>query len=965
MNPSTISQDQLLATKFFLPMAPRMVIPRPRLHALLDKALECPFTLVSAPAGFGKTTLLSTWAQSLPASQARLCWLSLDEEDNDPYLFWTYVISALQTQAPQHFASLLAQLQSSSPPPLKSLLTQLINLLTESTHHLVLILDDYHLITEEQVHTSLASLVEHQLTHLHLILATRADPPLRLSLLRAQQQRAWEIRTEQLRCTLEETKVFFQHVVGLQLPEETIQEVTARTEGWLVGLQLLGLSLPEQVDPLTLLEQVSGEQRYILDYLTEVVLHKQPPEVQHFLLCTCILERLSASLCDVVMEMHSVPIQHLMMGERMHFKTDSQAMLEHLERANLFVVSLDSRRQWYRYHGLFADALRYQLERRHADLMPVLHLRASRWYAQHQQTTQAILHAFEAKEWHWAADLIEQAYLPLLTFAWGVNRQALGHFKQWLEQLPAELLAGRPQLYVACGLMLWIVIPPSTLYAWFDLVEATLRAALDETTVAADVSCTSGTPQARQEQKNLLGEILTLRAYVMSYQDDGQAILACCEQAEAFLLAENAAHHSIVALAKSHSCYMSAINDGVTAIESGYQAIRCAQVAEQSALAIIMMACTAIPLLAAGRLHEAERLTQQAMRQGTTSDGSRLPEVGWSVIWQAEVLREWNELGAARSLAVEAVALCEQAISLSALYHLFEGYVVLVRVYLSCGELEAACSARQQAEQIGRLMNQNISLYARSHLAIINQVRLWLACGELDRATRWVQELDWIQQPDNPFARERQAVACARVYLATAQAHLALQRLESALQRATAGQRWGHVMEIRLLQALAYQMLHEEPQALSALVEAVRLGEPEGYIRSFVEEGAAMAALLTKLRKVRCQDGPTPYLDRVLAAFPKLSQTPASQAKSMAKQALVQPLCEPLSERERQVLQLLSQGRSNQQIAQELVIALDTVKRHVSHIFAKLGVTNRLQAVKQAHDLGLLDEQVQHVKEND
>ena len=251
MNPSTCLQNQLLplkqqllATKFLLPTAPRVVIPRPRLHILLDKSLKHPLTLLSAPAGFGKTTLLSTWVRSLAAHKTRICWLSLDEDENDPLLFWTYVLSALQTQDPQHFAFLLSQLQSPSPPPLKFLLTQLINQLAESDHHLVLILDDYHLITEEQVHTSLASLVGHQLPQFHLILATRADPPLPLSLLRAQ-HRALEIRTEQLRCTPEETRAFFQHVVGLQLPDQTIQEVTARTEGWLVGLQLLGLSLPE------------------------------------------------------------------------------------------------------------------------------------------------------------------------------------------------------------------------------------------------------------------------------------------------------------------------------------------------------------------------------------------------------------------------------------------------------------------------------------------------------------------------------------------------------------------------------------------------------------------------------------------------------------------------------------------------------------------------------------------------
>ena len=288
---------------------------------------------------------------------------------------------------------------------------------------------------------------------------------------------------------------------------------------------------------------------------------------------------------------------------------------------------------------------------------------------------------------------------------------------------------------------------------------------------------------------------------------------------------------------------------------------------------------------------------------------------------------------------------------------------MLARVYLSCGELEAACSAFLQAEQIGRLMNQEVCLTAQAHFAIVDQVRLWLACGELDRATRWVQELDWVKPSDNPFARERQAVACARVYLATAQAHLALQRLASALQRATAGQRWGHVMEICLLQALAYQMLHEEPQALSALAEAVRLGEPEGYIRSFVEEGEAMEALLYRLRKRNAKQGPTPYLDILLAAFQqeKKAHQPAEKSSKAhqptEKSSKPQLLPEPLSERELHVLQLLAQGRSNQEIAQQLVIAYDTVKRHVSHIFSKLGVTNRVQAVKQAREHGLLDEQ--------
>jgi LuxR family maltose regulon positive regulatory protein len=259
----------------------------------------------------------------------------------------------------------------------------------------------------------------------------------------------------------------------------------------------------------------------------------------------------------------------------------------------------------------------------------------------------------------------------------------------------------------------------------------------------------------------------------------------------------------------------------------------------------------------------------------------------------------------------------------------------------------------QQAEQIGQLMTQPLDEFLHSDFTIVDQVRLWLACGELDRATRWVQELDLIEQYVTPFARERQEVARARILLAKDQPTAALQRLEPALQRATAGQRWGHVIEIRFLQALAHQELHEVPQALGALSEAVRLGEPEGYVRSFVEEGEAMETLLYQLRRHNAKQGPTPYLDTLLTAFQQESKAHQPAEKS----TIFQLLPEPLSERELQVFQLIAKGASNQDISEELIIALNTVKRHVSHILAKLGVNNRVQAVKQAHELGLLDEE--------
>jgi len=366
------------------------------------------------------------------------------------------------------------------------------------------------------------------------------------------------------------------------------------------------------------------------------------------------------------------------------------------------------------------------------------------------------------------------------------------------------------------------------------------------------------------------------------------------------------------------------------------------------------MGLTAMHMIGTGRLHQIQQLTEQAIVLGRKPGAFVLPTVGWPMLWQAEVLREWNQLEAARSLAEEAIELCEQLESALSLIISHSRYAVLLRVCLSRGELDEASAALQEFERLGMSVNQRYYLYWHSHFTTVDQVRLWLACGELDRAIRWAEELDLTERHGTPFAREREEVACARILLAKQQPVLALQRLEPVLQRATTGQRWGHIIEIRLLQALAYHMLSQQTQALNALSEAVRLAEPEGYIRSFVDESTPMETLLYRLRKRDLKKGPTPYLDTLLAAFQQGSRTRAQAEERTQAQALP----EPLSERELQVLQLLAQGLSNQEIAQELIIAYDTVKRHVNHIFSKLGVNNRIQAVRQAREIGLLDEEV-------
>ncbi len=596
MNTLTSFQNQILITKFYIPVVQGNLISRPRLNTLLENSLRYPFTLISASAGFGKTTLLSTWAQSLPAHHPLVAWVSLDQEDNNPTLFWTYVLTALNKQKPELFSPLITEIQSlAAPPSPKSLLTRLINLLAKSEDNFLLILDDFHVITEQQLHIDLSYLIEYLPSQLHIIISTRTDPFLSLSRLRACGQ-VLEVRTEQLRCTVEETKAFFQDVMSIHLPDKTIQAITVRTEGWLVGLRLLGLSLSDQADPSSLLQEVSGSQRYILDYLTEVVLQQQPQDLQLFLLSTCILNHLNASLCDAVMK-----------------QSGSQQMLQRLDQANLFVVSLDNQREWYRYHPLFAEALCSQMRRIQSDLAPMLHYRASVWYAQNGHITEAILHAFNAHRWEWAADLIER--LPITTV--DPNREGrqelipprLLLLREWLEQLPAEIMHSRPSLCFISAFMLWEICPFSLLDRWLDIAEARLTASLT-TLEHKEASYSMSDPKIQQELKTQLGRVFTQRAMLRALSANGQAALVHCQQALSLLSADNLMARAMVAWCQVWAFYYS-VNDAVAAIESGLQAISLAHKAKQPNLAATCAYSVAIYMMAAGRLHATYELIQQ------------------------------------------------------------------------------------------------------------------------------------------------------------------------------------------------------------------------------------------------------------------------------------------------------------------------------------------------------------------
>ena len=624
MDEARLFHDQLLVVKFFVPSSSHPLIARPRLTTLLEEGLRRKLTLISAPAGFGKTTLVSAWVQSLPQEfpeAPRVAWVTLDEGDNEPVLFWTSSLTALDRQQPDMCAPLLTYLhtQLAATQPLRYVLQALINTLASRTEQFLLVLDDYHVITEPEVHTSLTYLVEHLPPQLHLVLATRADPPLPLSLLRARGE-ALEIRTNQLRCAPEEVMAFFKEVMGLELPEDIIGEVTARTEGWLVGLQLLGLSLREHTSPADLVGEVSGNQRYILEYLLEEVLRRQPPHVQSFLLRTSILERLSASLCDAVLE-----------------QEHSQEQLESLERANVFVVPLDGQRRWYRYHALFAEALRSRLEQTEGEVMPILHVRASRWYAGQGYPAEAIRHAISAGEWALAADVIEQAY----AFVWGKSEHAM--VRHWLEQLPAEVVRSRPRLCLAYVKALFMVAPYTSMKPWLDDAETALRATLPPSSDHA-------------EWENLLGEVAAYRAIITGYHlGEEHATLALCQEALAHLSEQNLVARAAVAYAQTLAYHY--LGDIVASIQSSQEATALAQAAGDTSSVIFYMARTAYSWPVRGRLHEAVRVAEQAVLLGTTPSGLPHAVLCWSHIHIANVLREWNRLEEALARAFQAIRL--------------------------------------------------------------------------------------------------------------------------------------------------------------------------------------------------------------------------------------------------------------------------------------------------------------------
>ena len=926
-----MAEQDLLVTKFTIPPVRADVLPRAPLIEHLNQCCALPLALLSAGAGFGKTTLLAAWAEQHPD---RVAWLSLDPLDNDPVRFWSAILAALRARFPAIAAAALTQSQAQQPPQLIPFLTSLINDLTTAGQEIALILDDYHVIDEPSIHASLQFLIEHAPACLHLVLSSRVDPPLALSRLRARGQLV-ELRDADLRVSEQEAAGFLQQVMGAQLSVEDTRRLAQRTEGWLVGLQLAALSLARRDDSGAWVAAFSGSQRLILDYVQDEVLARQSPAIRRFLLRVSILPRMNAALCQAVT------------GNRA-----SQEMLEALERANLFVVPLDEQRHWYRLHDLFREALLARLQATQPALVPTLYERASQWYEHQSLLSDAVEAALHAGAFIRAAGLMERS-IDQRGF-----RNAYHTLCRWLGQLPEEVMQAQPALSFWYALSTMFTSLRRTPAAWARTERYLLWA---EQGFAA------------QEQQEHLGNAWELHAELAFFQDDLAGMLALARQA-APLLSTQSLMSATNRLVRGWEDLLAGNLE--TAWRSFLEGRRRAEslgslTATVGALLLLAEAC-----FARGELQEAARYCRQALahadedpqnfqQQLMTATGDRDPFfASWAYHNLARHSYEWNDLAVAQQMLARVDALGDNAEngqdSAGGVHLLTSGGLIRVRVLHRLGETAEAERVLDTWERHARFPWTQRALRALRAA----RARLQLDMGNLSAVERWsrtradgfelaAQEPE--QQREVPYMQqEEEALLVIRLTLAQGQAQAAVQQLTPWKAQAEAQGRAHALLEMLILEAVAHWADGAIPQAQATLRHALRLAHPERYQRLFLDEGQTMRALLkSALTAIQQQEHDLAvYARGLFEAFEqeRLS-TPATPDISPPRPS---PLMEPLTSQEQRVLQLVAEGLSNQQIATQLVISLATAKKHVSNLLGKLGAVNRTQALVRARDYDLL-----------
>jgi LuxR family maltose regulon positive regulatory protein len=910
----------ILATKLYIPPPRPKVVPRPRLIERLNEGLHRKLTLIAAPAGFGKTTLVSTWVSDC---DRQVAWLSLDDGDNDPTRFLTYLVAALQKIAPNIGGGVLGLLQSPAvpPPPPESILTTLLNEITAIPDNFVLVLDDYHAIDAKRVDQALTFLLEHLPPQMHVVIATREDPQLPLARLRARDQLT-ELRVTDLRFTPSEAAAFLNQVMGLDLSVEDVTALEARTEGWIAGLQLAAISLQEHQAPSSFIESFTGSSRFIIDYLAEEVLERQPEEVRAFLLRTSVLERMCAPLCDEVLNRNGEAGDPAPVADSPRL-ISSQAMLEKLDRSNLFIVPLDNERRWYRYHHLFADLLQQRLhESMHQSIAPSggdaesrvneLHRRASQWYEDNGLEMEAFHHAAAANDFERAERLIEGKGVPLHF------RGAGAPVLNWLESLPTTVLNARPSLWVTYASVLMMTGQPTGVEGKLQAAEATLQ----------------GT-EPDNKTRDLIGRIASLRATSAVIQHDVETLLAQSRRALEYLNPNNLPLRTAAHWTLGHAYQLQ--GDRASASRAYTEVI---SISKSFGPSIYTTAAT----LCLGQVQESENqfhLAAETYRRAILLAGDPPRPIACNAhLGLAQIYYQWNDLDAAEQHGQQCIQLTRQMDSVDTVAACG---VLLARLRLAQGDVSGAVALLEEAEEFVR---QHNFMFRMPDVAAA-QVLTLLHQGNLAEAAHLAETHEL------PLSQ-------ARVHLAQGDSAMALGLLEPLRHEAEARGWADERLKVMVLQAVAFHAHGEKEKAVQLLSEALALAEPGGLIRIFVDEGMPMAALLQEATKPgfparvpvvsqgATRAGTTPnYVSRLLAAF-------GTVGKAEGRTPVTQLLIEPLSERELEVLRLLGTDLNGPEVARELMVSLNTMRTHSKNIYSKLGVNSRREAVRRAEELGLL-----------
>ncbi len=930
----------LLATKLYIPPLRLDLIPRPRLVEQLDTHRDQKLILISAPAGFGKTTLVSAWIHSWSreTSAQQVAWLSLDAGDDDPIRFWRYVVAALQTVDDSIGGVAQSALQSPQPPSLESLVTALINDLVATPAHITLVLDDYHRISAQPIHASLNFLLDHAPATFHLVITTRADPPLFLSRRRARSE-ILEIRSADLRFTSREAAQFMSDVRGLDLPAEDMTILTRRTEGWIVGLQMAALSLRDRADKHGFVAAFAGDDRYIGDYLLEEVLNRQPPHVQSFLLQTSILERMCGPLCDAVLGRD--------VNAQISSSAPAQEILEHLERANLFVLPLDDRRHWYRYHHLFADLLRTRL---HQSLggqdIAQLYLRASAWYEREGDIAEAVSCALASDDSEYAAALIER-HAPAM-----ILRSETALALDWLTTLPEDMIRSNPFL---CLSRAW-----SELYAPSRSMEDSAQVA-DQWVQAAEMAWAARSRDTdtidRAVRDRFIGRVAVLRARLSwRRRDPVQEIIDLAQQALDCIPQDDLALRSIVLYVLGTT-----VGDLENVTQTLDEARKAGEAGGNLHFAILAAFVQAAFICYTGRFRQAAEICQEVLRtivEPSEREKRPLPIAGGVYIVLGNILLEWGDLEGAERALSKGMALIKLVGNIGPIARWW-GHGGLSRLRWYQGDVAGARGAIEEMEHL-ESEDDLLAAVFRARLDLLQAERSPHCLAAVDR---WVEErqpkLEAGMHDDERAVLARFLIARYRISTDGQPDLQPLFRYLDRQSRIINDVGWGRLtrgwglLDILILKTMALHAQGEIDQALVVLHRALELSEPEGFVLAFVEEGAPMARLLYQIvgRGIMPE-----YVGRLLAAF-EITGKHEIEKEQRCPEPLrthAPALIEALTRREIEILQLVAAGLSNREIADKLVISLGTVKVHTRNIYGKLQVRRRTEAVARARNLGLL-----------